>query len=249
MTKIRYPAGLKIAAVAAQQMFSVILVLSVLILAVLYQKEILNLGDAKDKSFESSGYFSSKFQETAEEILNFTDLRRKFETDGSYDSEKEIDIRTYSNSRERTEQTGGKKEKGQNRIRYHLGDLSEWSRGYSKSEFAFRSSYTVDQEILQNRNIYKDGKSVLSEEKTVSSLGEMTRELQDVIIENVEYYYGGSYSMSSAGTGIPADRMQTEPMEQSLRLPLSDPKKWKKLSGKSLKGNCMIWTQKNWPCF
>ncbi len=216
MTKIRYSAGLKIAAVAAQQIFSVILVLSVLILAVLYQKEILNLGDAKDKSFESSGYFSSKFQETAEEILNFTDLRRKFETDGSYDSEKEIDIRTYSNSRERTEQTGGKKEKGQNRIRYHLGDLSEWSRGYSKSEFAFRSSYTVDQEILQNRNIYKDGKSVLSEEKTVSSLGEMTRELQDVIIENVEYYYGGAYSMSSAGTGIPADRMQTEPMEQSL---------------------------------
>ena len=96
MTKIRYSAGLKIAAVAAQQIFSVILVLSVLILAVLYQKEILNLGDAKDKSFESSGYFSSKFQETAEEILNFTDLRRKFETDGSYDSEKEIDMRTLT---------------------------------------------------------------------------------------------------------------------------------------------------------
>ena len=188
MTKIRYSAGLKIAAIAAEQVFSVILVLSILILAVLYQKDILYLGEVKDKSFESSGYFSSKFQETAEEILEFTDLRRKFETDGSYDSEKEVDIQSYYDSREMAGQTAGKKEKGQSRIRYHLGDLSEWSRGYSKSDFEFSSSYTVDGEIYQKRNIYKNGNSVLSEEITVSGLGEMTRELQDVIIRNVEHY-------------------------------------------------------------
>ncbi len=199
MTKIRYSAGLKIAAIAAEQVFSVILVLSILILAVLYQKDILYLGEVKDKSFESSGYFSSKFQETAEEILDFTDLRRKFETDGSYDSEKEVDIQSYYDSREMAGQTAGKKEKGQSRIRYHLGDLSEWSRGYSKSDFEFSSSYTVDGEIYQKRNIYKNGNSVLSEEITVSGLGEMTRELQDVIIQNVEHYYGGSYSVPSSG--------------------------------------------------
>ena len=71
MTKTRYSAGLKIIAVAAQLVFFVTLVLSVIMLAVLFQKDILDFGDLKNTSFESSRYFSSKFQSSAEEILNF----------------------------------------------------------------------------------------------------------------------------------------------------------------------------------
>ena len=94
MAKVRYSAGLKATAVVAQQIFSVVLVLCMIVLAVLFQKDILDFGNMKDKSFEGSGYFSAKFQEAADEVLNFTDLRKKFETDGSYDSEKEVDIWT-----------------------------------------------------------------------------------------------------------------------------------------------------------
>ncbi|TGY95551.1 HAMP domain-containing histidine kinase [Petralouisia muris] len=199
MTKIRYSAGLKIIAVAANLVFSVILVLSVMMLVVLFQKDILDFGDLKNKSFESSSAFFSKFQESEEEILNFIDLRKKFETDGSYDSEKEVGIWDYYASREIPGRMG--KSKDGNRLQYYLGDLSEWSRGYQKAEYEFVSEYTIDQRIRLKQNVYKDGVSILSEEKTVSTLEEMTTELQEIIVQNVEHYYGGSYSISVVQEG------------------------------------------------
>ena len=199
MTKIRYSAGLKIIAVAANLVFSVILVLSVMMLVVLFQKDILDFGDLKNKSFESSSAFFSKFQESEEEILNFIDLRKKFETDGSYDSEKEVGIWDYYASREIPGRMG--KSKDGNRLQYYLGDLSEWSRGYQKAEYEFVSEYTIDQRIRLKQNVYKDGVSILSEEKTVSTLEEMTTELQEIIVQNEEHYYGGSYSISVVQEG------------------------------------------------
>lgn len=195
MAKIRYSTGLKAAAIVAQQIFSVLLVLFLIILIVLFQKDILDFGNLKDKSFESSGYFSSKFQNVTDEVLAFTDLRRKFETDGSYDSEKEVDIWDYYNNQETTSREE-KKGKKRNMTRYSLGDLSEWSRAYNKSTYEFVSSYSIDGGIQQKRNIYRDGSVLLSEEKSVSGLAEFTPELQELIVGNVEHFYGGSYSVS-----------------------------------------------------
>lgn len=212
MKKVRYSTGLKAAVVVAQQIFSVILVLSVIILVVLSQKNILDFGDMKNKSFESSGYFALRFQETAEEILNFIDLRRKFETDGIYDNEKVVDIWNYYKNQEISGQVSEKKGKEEHTVRYKLEDLEEWSRDYSSSSFEFVSEYYLDHGIQQKQNIYKNGNAVLSEEKSISSLGEMTVELQENIIENVEYYYGGSYSVSGKANGgyTAADQIQTE---------------------------------------
>lgn len=196
MAKIRYSTGLKAAAIVAQQIFSVFLVLFIIVLVVLFQKDILDFGNLSDKSFESSGYFSSKFQKATDEILNFTDLRRKFETDGSYDSEKEVDIWNYYNNQE-IESRGEKKGKRRNMVCYSLGDLSEWSREYNKAVYEFESSYSIEGETIhQKRNIYKDGNPLLSEEKSVSALEEFTPELQELIVQNVEHVYGGSYSRS-----------------------------------------------------
>ena len=117
MTKVRYSAGLKAVAIAAQQVFTVTLVVASIILVVLFQKDILDFGDLKNKSFESSSYFSVKFQTAAEEILNFIDLRRKFETDGSYDSEKEVNIWNYYNNQEISGKTEGKKGKDKSMLR------------------------------------------------------------------------------------------------------------------------------------
>ena len=81
-------------------------------------------------------------------------------------------------------------------MRYSLGDLSEWSRAYNKSTYEFVSSYSIDNGIQQTRNIYRDGSVLLSEEKSVSGLAEFTPELQELIVGNVEHFYGGSYSVS-----------------------------------------------------
>lgn len=213
MKKFRYSAGLKTIAVLAQQIFSVILVLSVIILAVLFQKNILDFGDMKNKSFESSGYFASRFQETTEELLNFIELRRKFETGGSYDDEKVVDIWNYYKNQEISEQGEGKKEKERNTVKYTLGDLAEWSKDHSSSEYEFVSEYRLDNGIQQKRNIYKNGNVVFSEEKSISSLEEMTAELQENIVENVEHYYGGSYSISGKETAAYGKTEQTQTTE------------------------------------
>lgn len=199
MTKTRYSAGLKIIAAAAQLVFFVTLVLSVIMLTVLFQKDILDFGDLKNTSFESSRYFSSKFQSSVEEILNFIDLRKKFETDGSYDTEKEVSIWSYYNNQEITGRP--RQSKDGKRLRYYLGDLSEWSRDYRTASYDFASEYTIDQGIHLKQNVYKDGVSILSGEKTISSLEEMTTELQEIVVQNVEHYYGGSYSVMGIQEG------------------------------------------------
>lgn len=217
MAKIRYSTGLKAIAIVALQVFSVILVLSIIILTVLFQKDILDFGDMKNKSFASSSYFSAKFQDTAEEILNFISLRRKFETDGSYDSEKEVDIWSYYENHEIAGKMAGSKGTDGEGIRYSLGDLSEWSRGYSKSNYEFISEFSLEQGIVQRRSILKNGNSVLSEEKNISSLSELTLELQQRIISEVEHIYGGSYSVSGAdsiGGVMEANMAYTETGEE-----------------------------------
>ncbi len=208
MAKVRYSAGLKVTAVVAQQIFSVVLVLCIIVLVVLFQKDILDFGNMKDKSFESSGYFSAKFQEAADEILNFIDLRKKFETDGSYDSEKEIDIWGYRHNQEVAAGSAGGRDEAP--IIYTLGNLSEWSRSYSKANYEFVSSLSLDHGIQQKRDIYRNGNSVLSEEKSISSLDEMTAELQEIIVENVEHYYGGSYSISGKNWGTDSANLQAD---------------------------------------
>ena len=213
MTKVRYSAGLKAVAIAAQQVFTVTLVVASIILVVLFQKDILDFGDLKNKSFESSSYFSVKFQTAAEEILNFIDLRRKFETDGSYDSEKEVNIWNYYNNQEISGKTEGKKGKDKSMLRYTLGDLSEWARQYSSSSYEFSSELSIDQGIHQKQDIYKNGSSVFSEEKNITSLGEMTLELQKEIVATVEHYYGGSYSVSGA-IAESGDYIRTENIEE-----------------------------------
>ena len=182
----------------------------IIILTVLFQKDILDFGDMKNKSFESSSYFSVKFQTAAEEILNFIDLRRKFETNGSYDSGKEVNIWNYYNNREILGNTTKGKENRKSILRYTLEDLSEWSRGYSKSDYEFVSELFLDRGILQKQNIYKNGNSVFSEEKNITNLGEMTMELQNGIVAAVEHYYGGSYSVSGVNLGNSGENIRIE---------------------------------------
>ena len=191
MSKMRYSTGMKVAAVVFQEIFAVILVLTIVILGALLEKNILDFGNLKNNSFESSRYFASKFQHATEEVFQFIDLRRKFETDGNYDDEKVINIWDYCNSHQ-VQEAGLGRPGNSYLVSYSLGDLAEWSRSFRTSTMEFVSEYYLDDGIHQSKTVYRNGEILLKEEKQISSLGEMTAELQENIIQHVEHYYGGS---------------------------------------------------------
>ncbi len=184
--------ALKAAAAAANQILAVVFVLCLMILIMLFQKNILNFDQKKDVPFESSSFFTDQFEAVTQEVLEFSKLRGKFETDQVYDPDKEVDIWHYY---ERQELSGWKKRE-KNALLYRLGDLAEWSRGYSTSFYEFVAEYEVGNGIKQRQSIYRNGENVYSEEKPVLTMKDMAPELRDNVIEKVEYYYGGSYSTS-----------------------------------------------------
>lgn len=197
MKKLRYSTGLKATMVVVQQIFFVILVISILLVTTLFQKNLLNFSDIRNKSFSTSGYFSSLFQKSTEDIFNFVELRRKFETEGNYDTEKQIDIKKYYSSQGRIGDVSDEKmadEDNQSR-RYYLGELVEWARSYTTLDYEFDSSYYIKDGIHEKQTVFRDGAQVYDQEKVVETLSDMSVELQELIVSNVEHYYGGSYQV------------------------------------------------------
>lgn len=205
MRKLRYSTGLKATAVIVQQVLFVVLVISIVLVTTLFQKNILDFGDIRNKSFPTSAYFSSLFQESAETILNFAELRKKFETEGNYDAEKQIDIMKYYSSQGRAGDVSEDRltEAETQARRYYLGDLVEWARSYTLSDYQFISSFYINNGIYQKQSVTRDGASVFNQEKQIESLGGMSAELQMVIVSRVERAYGGSYNVAyTDGGGI-----------------------------------------------
>ncbi len=199
MRKWRYSIGMKAAAAAAAQAFAVLFVICLMILVVLFQKNILDFSEKKDTPFESSSYFTDQFGRTVRELLEFVELRKKFETNGSYDPRKNVDIFQYYDRKEIAGRAGAGQKK--NAVIYRLGDLAEWSRTYTTSYYEFMYEYEVDDAIQQRLTIFKNGENVYCEEKPVTTLKDMLPELRDKVIEEVEHYYGGAYSTSREITG------------------------------------------------
>ena len=205
MKKLQYSTGLKATAVIVQQVLVVVLVISIVLVTTLFQKNILDFGDIRNKSFPTSAYFASLFQESTETILNFVELRKKFETEGNYDAEKQIDIMKYYSSQGRAGDVSEEKltEEETRARRYYLGDLVEWARSYTLSDYQFSSSFYINNGIYQKQSVTRDGASVFSQEKQIEGLGDMSTELQMVIVSRVERSYGGSYNIAySDGGGI-----------------------------------------------
>ena len=151
--------------------------------------------ERSDILYPDTDYFAQQFESTAAEILEYTDLRRKFETNGSYDADKRVDIWQYYDNQEiQGNATDRKKEKA---LSYRLGDLAEWSRGYATEPLEFVSECYLDNGLQQGLKIYRNGEAVFSEEKAVESLDDLAPELRGRIIEEVEHFYGGSYSVNS----------------------------------------------------
>ena len=195
MKKIRYSAGMKVTVLVAHQCLVTVLVLCVTMLLLLYSKNIFNFENKRNASYDETDYFTEQFKNEAENILDFANLRRKFEINGTYDADKEVDIWQYYENQEIPENIMPKA--GQDTLSYRLGDLIEWSKSYNTQELEFISEYHLeDNSIQQKLDILRDGESVYNEEKTIKSIEDFTPELRKQIIEQVEYVYGGSYSTS-----------------------------------------------------
>lgn len=129
MRKFRYTTGTKIWLVILQQIFAVLLVVSVVLLSALFDRRMLNTNDILDTSFVNSGYYTDVFQKTAQELIKYVTLKEQFEKDGVYDEDKTVDVMAYASGRIGTlkepeeddieEQTGF-------RSYYRLGDLLKW---------------------------------------------------------------------------------------------------------------------------
>ena len=194
MKKWRYSAGMKAVILVAHQCLVIVLSLCLMVLLMLFVKNIWNFSEKRDIPYEDTSYFTNQFETMSIDLLEFIDLRRKFETNGSYNADKEVDIWQYYDNQEVTGDV--KKRKNLGKLAYRLGDLAEWSRYYNTQPLEFTSECYLDHGIQQNLKIFRDGESVFSEEKAIHSLEDLSPSLRDRIIEEVEHYYGGSYSTS-----------------------------------------------------
>lgn len=195
MKKRRYSSGMKAAVLAAHQCLATVLALCMTVLILLFMANVLNFGEKRNTSYHDTDYFTKQFENTAMDILDFVDLRRKFETNGLYDAEKKVDIWRYYQNQDVSGRMAQKTEP--EAMTYRLGDLAEWSGSYSSQQLEIMAECYVDNGLHQKINILRDGESVFSQEKTLDSLRDLTPELRDEIINNIEYHYGGSYRISS----------------------------------------------------
>lgn len=194
MRKWRYSVGMKAAALVAHQFLVSVLALCIMMLLMLFMRNIWNFNEKRDVPYQDTDYFTQQFESMTLNLLEFIDLRRKFETNGSYDAEKEVNIWQYYDNQEVSGEANAKKDV--EKLVYRLGDLAEWSKSYSTQSLEIVSECFVDDGIYQNLTINRDNESVFSEEKAIHSMDDLTPSIRDRIVEEVEHYYGGSYSTS-----------------------------------------------------
>lgn len=77
-----------------------------------------------EKEYESTAQFEERMKTMSKEVLDQLDTRSKFETNGSYNPDKLIDIVRYVDTS--LEQDG----RNHSGIAYHLKDLEQWSQSY-----------------------------------------------------------------------------------------------------------------------
>ncbi len=189
MRKIRYTTGTKILLVILQQIFAVLLVVSIVLLSALFDKKMLNTNDILDQSFVNSGYYSDVFQKTSQEIIRYVMLKEQFEKDGAYDEDKVIDVMSYASGRISTlKQTDENEADGWEELvtGYRLGDLLKWSAsGYTKDEQGIlQEEYTP----LSGKSLHQCLEDGTMDEIQVKRISQMTEQVLDNISTDIGLY-------------------------------------------------------------
>lgn len=135
MKNFRYSLGVKILLVIMQQIFSVLLVISIVLLSSLFDKQMLDTDNILNRSFVDSGYYAETFQKSVDELLKYAYLREQFEVQGAYNEDKVIDVFSYEDGNVAAETRIESEDTLAQEFRYHLGDLLTWAdNGYTEDE-------------------------------------------------------------------------------------------------------------------
>lgn len=196
MRKIKYSAGMKAVAMLMQEIFSVILVVCMILVSALFDRSMLHPGDLKNREFTESRYYTEIFQGSVQEVLTYISYKKQFETDGVYNPEKAVNIMAYMDSNSQTSNNIRESLKGSERFRYYLVDLENWSMEYIPLSCQVESRlYVTEEDIHQVQEIYIDGEVVQESDTIIRKLSDMDLSLQKHIVTQVQYYYGGYYTV------------------------------------------------------
>ncbi len=186
---------MKAVAMLMQEIFAVALVVCIILVSTLFDRSMLNPGDLKNRPFTESRYYEEIFQGAVQEVLSFISFKKQFETEGVYNPEKAVNILAYMDSNISVSNERDSL-KGNERFRYYLIDLENWSKDYIHLPFRVDSRlYVNGTEIHQVQEIYIDEDIVQEADTIVHNLGDMDVSLQRQIAVQAQYYYGGYYSI------------------------------------------------------
>ena len=135
MKNSRYSIGMKALLVMLQQIFSVLLVVSIVLLSSLFGRQMLDTDDILNRSFVDSGYYAETFQHSVGELIQYAYLKEQFEVQGTYNENKAIDIFSYVNADGIIETRKQPVEIPEQKFRYRIVDLLTWAEnGYSEDK-------------------------------------------------------------------------------------------------------------------
>ncbi len=197
MKKIRYSAGIKAILLALQELLSVMLVICVVIVTTLFDSSMLDFRDLQNGSFWSSGYYNTLFARTMRELMEYQIYKGQFETAGSYNASKAVNVIAYMDTHTGSHNRGSLAE--QEKFRYYLVDLEDWSRIYDQVVCQVEEQLytTADGALHQKQVLYSGDRTVKESEIQIESLADMDFSLLQMIVSNAEYYYGGNYNLEN----------------------------------------------------
>ncbi len=219
MRRLRYSTAMKAIVILLQEIFSIALVVSIVLVSAMLDKSMLDRRDLNSKDFTESQYYEELFQGAVDEILNFVEYQEQFETDGVYNPEKAVNIMAYRNSNGQGPSVDTSIGES-NTFRYYLIDLENWSKEYAEQDYEVSTQLYMGQDglLYQRQAVIMDGDKVRESDLPVETVGDMDRSLQELIVENAQYYYGGYYNLDeypdhsgqSAQSGIFSDVLDTQ---------------------------------------
>ncbi len=222
MRRIRYSTAMKAVVILLQEIFSIALVASIVLVSAMLDKSMLDRRDLNSNDFTESQYYENLFRGAVDEILTYVEYQEQFETNGVYDPEKAINVMTYRGS---AQGAAAEQPEGESGVfRYYLVDLENWSREYVEQEYEVAAQLYLGQDgrLYQQQAVILGGDKVRESDFPVESVENMDRSLQELIVENAQRYYGGYYNLdeylmnaAQSGVSLEVSDTATDPLDEN----------------------------------
>lgn len=196
MRKIRYSVGVKAMMLTLQELCAVMLVVCSVMASILFESSMLDFRAMRNQSFWSSGNYNALFERALKDLLNYQVCRGWFETDGSYNPEKAVNVIAYMDTHVGNRSQGKLAES--EAFRYYLKDLESWSKKYHATVCRVESRLFIDENgtLLERQRLFVGGSMVQEAEHEIQHLMDLGDSMLELLVTNAKYYYGGDYSLN-----------------------------------------------------